>query len=357
MRIGQNPSKAKGSPAYKPARVGIATLTYIPALEGYFREALDVINVHLASLRASLDQDCDLHVFDNGSCPEVVDYLEDQWRAGLIDWLSLSHHNLGKNGALNWIFAAMPNEFIAYSDSDVFYRKGWLEASLKIFDSFKCAGMVSAQPVFFDFLRGQGTTAEQIDAAGDGLSVTTIKPRSEIVEEYCDGINASEDLRRKFREQELQVAVNETVGERAVTTATDMQFMLSKEVASKLVPLPIAGALTARDAIDIPLGIEQLGYWLLSTIEPLVWHMGNSLTGGQIPEVDQLRDHLHPKQPEEPAPAQRSDFKSKMKSSLSKTIRRSPRIKRNVERMYGGLFSLLYEEQDDLPSNDNHQQD
>lgn len=352
MRIGQNPSKIKGSPAYKPAGVGIATLTYVPALEGYFREALDIIDVHLGSLRSSLDQDCDLHVFDNGSCPEVVAYLEEQWRAGLIDWLSLSHHNLGKNGALNWIFAAMPNEFIAYSDSDVFYRKGWLEESLKIFDSFNKAGMVSAQPVFFDFLRGQGTTARRISEAGNGLKVINVKPRQDIVEEYCDGINASEDLRQQFREQELQVAINELTGGRAVTSATDMQFMLRKEVARRLVPMPIAGALTAKDAIEIPRGIEDLGYWILSTEEPLVWHMGNSIAGQHITEIDQLKDGSLPIRSAKPSPEKETGFKRKIESLLGASIRRSPYIARTVERIYGGLFSLLYEEQDSPESQD-----
>ena len=343
MRVGNNPSKIKGSPAYNPTQVGIASLTYIPALEGYFRESLDVLSVHLASLRDSLNQDCDLHVFDNGSCPEVIDFLQEQWQNGLIDWLSLSQHNLGKNGALNWIFSAMPNDFIAYSDSDVFFRPGWLEESLSIFDSFDKAGMVSAQPVFFDFLRGQGKTHQMIDGAV-GYQLELLKPRSEIIEEYCDGINASEELRQQFNEQELQVAVNNKSGKRAVTTATDMQFMLSKEVARKLVPLPIAGALTARDAIDIPLGIEKLGYWLLSSAEPLVWHIGNTISGETHKEVDPYLNKSVSSHRSGQKQDSNQHLKVRIKSFLSRVIRNSNTARRVTERIYGGLFSLLYEE-------------
>ncbi len=42
----------RGSPAYTSKRVGVASLTYVPALEGYWRQAPEVIRVHLASLRA-----------------------------------------------------------------------------------------------------------------------------------------------------------------------------------------------------------------------------------------------------------------------------------------------------------------
>jgi len=344
VRVGQNPSKIKGLAAYKPALVGIASLTYVPALEGYFRESLEVIHVHLLSLRASLSQKCDLLVFDNGSCSEVVSFLEEQWESGVIDWLVLSQHNLGKNGALNWIFSAMPNEYIAYSDSDVFYRTGWLDESLQIYKAFDRAGMVSAQPVFFDFLRGHGTTAKQISVSGDYLKVISESPRPDVISEYCEGINATDEMRKQFEEQELQVAVNEVNGSRAITTATDMQFMLSKEVARKLIPLPIAGALTAKDAIDIPLGIEKLGYWLLSTEKPLVWHIGNSLQGFNYQEVNELQDNSLSYNQSKSIATQNEGVKIKIKYSLSNLIRRSPRLKRFVERIYGGLFSLLYED-------------
>lgn len=362
MRIGQNPAKMRGSPAYTPQRVGLASLTYVPALEGYFRQAREVIDLHLSSLRASLDQECDLCVFDNGSCPEILSFLHDRWRSGVIDWLFLSHHNLGKNGALNWIFSSMPNEYISYSDSDVLFRKGWLEKSLQIFDSFERAGMVSAQPVFFDFLRGQGQTAQMItsydDASSDtGLRIEQVQPRPVVVDEYCDGINASQEMRQQFHQTQLTVAVNPGRGARAVTSATDMQFMLSRQVARKLVPMPIAGALTARDAIEIPLGVEALGYWILSTEEPLVRHLGNTIQGLNIPEIERLSvsgykggDRALPKgqaAAQYSQPKQRpnsGNWKKSTLATLQRSIDRSPRLRRTATRLYDWLFSLLYEE-------------
>lgn len=346
LRTGLNPSKMKGSPAYQPRQVGVATLTYVPSLQGYFRDALDIIQVHLSSMRSSMDQEVNTMVFDNGSCPEVVRYLESQWQSGLIDWLTLSRHNLGKNGALNWIFSAMPNEYIAYSDSDVFFRSGWLEESLKIFQVFDRAGMVSAQPVFFDFLRGQGTTIQQIEEYAGDFSIAKLKPTPEIVEEYCDGIDASDELRKEFLNQDLTVAIHSKTGFQAVTTATDMQFMLKKEVIKSLVPLPIAGALTAKDAIDIPMGVEKLGYWLLSTDKPYVWHMGNALDSDLNTEIKSLFTA-----PERRSQTSQSDdaqggMKLKIKSSIRRNLKRFSWLRRKAERLYGLLFSLLYEEDD-----------
>lgn len=336
----------KGSPAYHPRRVGVATLTYVPSLQGYFRDALDIIQVHLTSLRNSTDLEVNTMVFDNGSCPAVIEFLETQWQAGIIDWLTLSHHNLGKNGALNWIFSAMPNEYIAYSDSDVFFRHGWLEESLKIFEIFDKAGMVSAQPVFFDFLRGQGITNQLIEEYAGDFSISKLKPAPEIVDEYCDGIDATDELRKQFHNQDLTVAVHSRTGCQAVTTATDMQFMLKKEVAKSLVPLPIAGALTAKDAIDIPMGVEKLGYWLLSTEKPYVWHMGNALDSDPSDEIksllaspEKLSQASRPTEPQ-------GGFKSKVKSFFRRNLKRFAGLHRGTERLYGLLFSLLYEEEE-----------
>jgi hypothetical protein len=345
MRLGQNPSKAKGSPAYTPARVGTASLTFVPALEGYFRQALQVIEVHLASLRESLEQDCDICVFDNGSCPQVIDFLQEQWSRGLIDWLFLSRHNLGKNGALNWIFSSMPNELIAYSDSDVFFRKGWLEQSLELLDSFERAGMVSAQPVFFDFLKGKGQTARSIQASGAHMQILSVQARQEVLDEYCNGINATPEQRELFRQQQLTVAMNTSTGRRAVTSATDMQFMLRKEVARQVVPFPIAGALTGIDAIEVPLGIENAGYWILSLEEPLVWHIGNTLSGKNLPEIEKLMGSgSSHKRVASPSPNSHKNGGKPLKRSLKLLLSRSPWLKRATARLYDALFGLLYEE-------------
>ena len=62
MRVGINPAKA-GLPAYTPQRLGVALIVYIPVLEGYFHNSLEIFRYQLASLRASTVQEFDLLVF------------------------------------------------------------------------------------------------------------------------------------------------------------------------------------------------------------------------------------------------------------------------------------------------------
>ncbi len=152
MRKGQNPVKRMGLLASQPSQLGVLLLVYIPIQSGYFKNALDIFKYQLASLHKNTLQAFNLLVWDNGSCQAVQDTLQKLQTEGWIDWLTLSRHNIGKTGAMNWGFRAMPNEIICYSDSDAYFRPGWYEHSLKILKTFPRTGMVTAQPCFYDSL-------------------------------------------------------------------------------------------------------------------------------------------------------------------------------------------------------------
>ena len=101
-RIGQNPAKI-GMQAYQPQKLGLATITYIPSMEGYFRDSLAILKLTLESLHQNTSEPFDLLVFDNGSCAEVQNELTQLHHEGAIRWLILSNDNLGKTGAQNSI--------------------------------------------------------------------------------------------------------------------------------------------------------------------------------------------------------------------------------------------------------------
>lgn len=161
MRVGSNPFKNK-SDKFTPAKVGVVSLTYIPFLNGYYQHSLDVLKVHLESLQLTMPPECNLLVFDNGSCQEVTDYLQVEKDRGEIDWLVLANHNMSKAGAINWAFSVLENDYLAYTDSDILFRPGWVEESLAIFDQFDQAGIVAVQPPFFDLLKEEFLSLQNI---------------------------------------------------------------------------------------------------------------------------------------------------------------------------------------------------
>ncbi len=146
MRKGQNPAKFVKDVA-KPERITVALLNYIPFLSGFYAETLDVLKVSLESMRKDAGLPFDLMIFDNGSCPEVRDFLVKEKEEGRIQYLILSEKNMGKGGAWNVILAGAPGEIIAYTDADVLFSPSWLSRSVEILETFPNVGMVTARPV------------------------------------------------------------------------------------------------------------------------------------------------------------------------------------------------------------------
>jgi glycosyltransferase involved in cell wall biosynthesis len=134
VRIGENPMKYSRRSSGKvtiPIKTSLpitaCTIVYVPRLEGYYKEGLDVIKLAIYSLRANTKKDFDLIVFDNGSCQEVINWLIEQKDNNVIQWLFLSSENMKKIGAWNTLFMAAQGDYVYYFDSDIYHYEGWLE--------------------------------------------------------------------------------------------------------------------------------------------------------------------------------------------------------------------------------------
>ncbi len=333
MRLGQNPARID-TPAYTPQPLGLASLVFIPHLEGYFQHGLTILKAHLLSLHAHTEAPFDLLVFDNGSCHEVKAFLHEMQAAGWIRWLVTSEVNLGKTGALNWILAAMPNPIIGYADADVFFRRGWWPASRELLEGFPQAGIVTAQPCFFDILRGEGQAAGRLFAPHQ---VEAYTPDPEVVEEYCRGINAPEDLRQRYLRTPLAVVRN-AQGVPAVLGASHMQFVAQREVLRQVLPLPATRGLSPEEDRVFNQRIDDLGRLHLSTLRPWVVHMGNTVDAHLQPEVEAvLGTPLAPPTP--PTPAVEGSLPRRWLGKLA----RMPRLRRYFLRLYNALYEIYSE--------------
>ena len=272
MRIGQNPAKAAKEVA-KPARITAAVLNYIPFLNGFYTETLDVLKVCLNSLRDGADLPYDLLVFDNGSCPEVVEYLVNEQQAGRIQYLLLSEKNLGKGGAWNMILAGAPGEIIAYSDSDALFYPGWLSKSVEVLETYPRVGMVTARPL--------RTPADLYSAVQDWAAAT---PEVEVEE----GQLMSWEMYKEFAETmgypegKIEEVYAETQdvrltykGVSAYAGANHFQFIGWKSVLNEFVPFNMDRPMGQVRMLDR--GLNERGYLRLMTADPLVQNMSNTL--------------------------------------------------------------------------------
>lgn len=347
MRTGKNPAKT-GLPAYTPHRLGVALILYIPFTEGYFEHSLEIFRYQVESLRAATTEPFDLLVFDNGSCPLVVSKLQELQASGWIDWLILSRHNMGKAGAWNWIFSAMPNELICYADSDVLFRPGWLQASLEVLEAFPKAGMVAAQPNFYDVMEGQGQ-AHQALHKDEGYEFGAYHPAPEIVEEYLVGINADEELADRFRSTAagsgagLPAVTHRSSGVQAVLGASHMQFIIPRTTARQVTPLPATKGLLRRETMSLDYRTDELGYLHLSVLKPYVFHMGNTVNERLRQEVAEITG-AGESEPGAKAPGKIPSRWSEHTMQAAAALARRPFFQRLFLRLYNFLFRALYSE-------------
>jgi hypothetical protein len=274
-RIGMNPARNRVS-SYKPERVTVAILVYIPHLEGYFQHRLDVVKLSLASLLRNTSQSFDLLVFDNGSCREVCDYLEALRQTGSIRFLLSSTENIGKLGALRLIAGAAPGELVAYADDDTFFDPGWLGRHLEVYDHFPRVGMVSGSPEKTLFDHGISSTLDWAENT-PGAKITH---GSRIPEQWerewavALGKDVRTFLERARTLEDIQVELS---GLSAYATACHNQFLAPKSVLTEALGGKWSGRLMGG-MNEFDQAIDSGGYLRLTTVERTTRLIGNVIT-------------------------------------------------------------------------------
>jgi glycosyltransferase involved in cell wall biosynthesis len=263
---------------YKPQRITVAVLNYIPFLGGFYADMLNVLKKCIGSIRDNSDLPFDLLVFDNNSCQEVRDYLTQQKESGAIQLLYLSRNNLGKGGAWNIIFEMAPGEIIAYTDNDCCFFSGWLSKSVKILDLFPNVGMVTSRP----FWTSEKYNSKTIEWAKQTPSASFYQGKFLDWETYRSftmslGIDEAtvqgwydnhEDLRVDYKGMTAQIG------------ASHYQFLAYKRVLQTFLPFQMDRPMGQVRQLDVRM--NDAGYLRLMTTEALMQNMSNQASLSSI---------------------------------------------------------------------------
>ena len=273
MRTGQNPAKfANGQIAYT-SRITIALLTYIPHLQGYYANSLDVLKASINSIEKNTKRPYDLLVFDNGSGTETQTYLQTLHASDRVQFLFNSSRNIGKGKAWELIFSVAPGEVIAYADGDVLFESGWLEGAMELLESYPDVGMVSCRPMR-TYEEGHTATQSWAEQDPDALLEEGHFIDWETFREHDVnlGIEENEVLARFKESRDLRVTYH---GVQALIGAGHWQFVAYKKTIQSCLPLGIDRPLGDDRKLDE--AINQAGYLRLMTTKPFVRHLGNRL--------------------------------------------------------------------------------
>ncbi len=323
-RLGINPARKKQS-LYKPHEVTVAMLVYIPSLEGYFRQRLEILKVSIQSLLSSTKTAFDFLVLDNGSTETVRIYLKELNDQGSIDYLILSSRNLGVEGGIKLLTSTTLGKYIAYTNDDVFYYPGWLQEHLKIMNTFPDVGMVSGAPVGIQSTLADRSLVNLMDQNLPKLTVSRTARNPQWEEDWAKSTGRNLDEHQVFI-KETPHTLLEYKGVRAVGSATHYQFLAPVSVIKKALPDDWRGNLMGG-VVELDRIVDGMGYLRLSTKERYTRHIGNALDE----ELKKAAKELTGK-------ADKSWKGSGRKSWITQV----PGIRFLLRRVYHWLFRVLY---------------
>ena len=283
VRLGTCPTVVKRQ-HFRPARVTVCLVVFIPNELGYYTHRFEVMKLCLRSLIANTPDDgYDLMVLDNGSCRPVVDYLQTLKDQGHIDFLFLLKSNIGKLNACSMMFQAAPGDVIAYSDDDVFFEPNWLGAQLELLDAYPRVGMVSARPVRKQFEYGNrylptyltefpDVTAEYGHFIPDAWEIEFLRSTGRSVAELESIRQSCTDILLEYR------------GVKAYSTAAHFQFLTPRPIILEGFRLGASRVIGSEER-RVEEAIDELGYARLSTFGRHVRHIGNVISADLLAEV------------------------------------------------------------------------
>jgi glycosyltransferase involved in cell wall biosynthesis len=276
MRIGENPLKSTQKQIEPPAEMTVGVLNCIPDQSGYFRGQFDSLKLCLASLRASADHPFDLLVVDNGSCREVRDYLLAELDAGRISYLILNPRNVGKANAMFQILRAAPGEYVFYTDGDIYFRPGWMQAHLDVLAAFPEAGLVGGIPLRNNADFHTASTRRWVEEHPADLQLE----RGDLIpeawtREFLRSVGDEAYIENWIHNEDWRVT---RAGVAAYIGASHMQFLIPRAAIENIRHRRFGFALHTEDDQYFDSAIESGGFLRLSIAWPAVYHIGNRLT-------------------------------------------------------------------------------
>ena len=283
MRLGFNPHKDKKqikSDYFHQVVIPV----YIPNEEGYFKDSFVILQYCLQSLFKTSHQKTYFTIVNNGSCDEVVDYLNSLYHKKKIQEL-IHSTNIGK---LNAILKGLTgNQFtlITIADADVLFVNNWQEETYIVFEEFPKTGSVSPCPnskllkyytsnIFFEKL------------ISESLRFRNVK-NSKAMESFAGSIGNPTLFNKHHLKKYLTVSNNDV---HAVVGAGHFVGTYRSDVFQKLrhsYSVFKLGGESESELLDKPVSYQ--GYWRLSTEDNYAYHMGNTFEDWMSKHVKDLK--------------------------------------------------------------------
>ena len=269
MRVGFNPNKDKTLPKSDYTHQVVVPV-YIPHQNDYFKDSFQILQLCLESLFKTCHAKTYITVVNNGSCEEVIVYLNQLQQNGKIQEV-IHTTAIGKLNAILKGLTGHQFPLITITDADVMFLNDWQKATYEVFEAFPKTGLVCTTPSsksFNDktfnilteklFSKSLAFTSVKNPVAFDAFATSIGNPnfyKSVHFEKYLTLTND-------------KVSVVVGAGHFVATYRGD----IFSDLGVTATPFSLGGTSEAK-ILDLP--VIRKGYWRLSTDDNYTYHLGN----------------------------------------------------------------------------------
>lgn len=281
MRLGFNPNKDKEISKSEYFHQVVIPV-YIPNMEGYFKDNLEILKLCLSSLWKTSHSRTYITIVNNGSCEIVVDYLTGLYKENKIQEI-VHVSNIGYVNAMLKGITGQKFDLITTSDSDVLFLNGWQEATYKVFQNFPKCGAVCPTPssrslrtytsnLYWDFLFSKKMKFKEV-----------LNP--EALRKFGISVGDANFYNEIQLKKYLTISNN---GQTAVVGAghfiVTYRGSIFNSLEKRYTDYIMGGG--SDDLFDVP--VVKKGFWRLSTADNYTYHMGNVIEEWIKDEVAKL---------------------------------------------------------------------
>lgn len=273
MRVGMNPQK-QSKKIELEFQHRLIIVVFIPSLEGYYKNVLDVFKLCLESAIATRNANCAITVVNNASCKEVGEFLDAKLEDNSINSVINHNKNIGKIDALIGAARSSREPIITLVDVDILFKHGWQHEVESIFTKIKNVASVSPIPCRNFKNYETSSTFSKILSNKVKFQYEAIPENHEAHNKYLESFHWDLD-----EDKNATWPVIQSNGAKAIVGSGHQILSMRRELFFSTVPFEPSLILVGNNSeflyCDQP--INYSGGMRLSTYNNYAFHMGNNV--------------------------------------------------------------------------------
>ncbi|WP_411895312.1 glycosyltransferase [Winogradskyella sp. A2] len=273
MRVGMNPQK-QSKKIELEFQHRVIIVVFIPSLDGYYKNVLEVFKLCLDSAIATTNSNCAITVVNNASCNEVSEFLETKLEDDSINSVIYHTKNIGKIDALIGAARSSREPIITLVDVDILFKYGWQNEVEKIFTIIKNVGSVSPIPCRNFKNYETSSTLSKVLTKKVKFQYEAIPENHKAHNEYLKSFHWELET-----DKNAKWPVIESGGVKAIAGSGHQILSMRRELFFSTVPVEPSLILVGNNSeflyCDQP--INYSGGMRLSTYNNYAYHMGNNV--------------------------------------------------------------------------------